>query len=198
MPSTAASKSQSANTTPAFLPPSSNDTGPPSMKAAAVRVRPVAFELGGKNAGGVFADCDFDAAVEGMGRAVFANCGQVCLGTERVYVERPIFNKFVAALKAKAESLKPGRPEDAKTGLGPLISQEHRNKVLSYYDKARDEGATVVTGGGIPKMEGGLANGFWVEPTIWTGLPENSAVVREVGSPDGGGEPVLRVVGEPH
>src|SRR5450759_4622665 len=176
MPSTAASKSQSANTPPAFLPPSSKATGRTRTAAAFMLGGPVSFELGGKNAGVVFADCDFDAAVEGMGRAVFANCGQVCLGTERVYVERPIFNKFVAALKAKAESLKPGRPEDAKTGLGPLISAEHRDKVLSYYDKARDEGATVVTGGGIPKMEGGLANGFWVEPTIWTGLPEASAV----------------------
>jgi aminomuconate-semialdehyde/2-hydroxymuconate-6-semialdehyde dehydrogenase len=154
-------------------------TGAAIMKAVADRVRPVSFELGGKNAGVVFADCDFDAAIEGMGRAVFANCGQVCLGTERVYVERPIFDKFVAALKAKAESLKPGRPEDAGTGLGPLISQEHRSKVLSYYDKARKEGATVVTGGGVPKMEGELANGCWVEPTIWTGLPEDSAVVRE-------------------
>ncbi len=84
-------------------------TGAAIMKAVADRVRPVSFELGGKNAGIVFADCDFDAAIEGMGRAVFANCGQVCLGTERVYVERPIFDKFVAALKAKAESLKPGR-----------------------------------------------------------------------------------------
>ncbi|OGA26347.1 MAG: 2-hydroxymuconic semialdehyde dehydrogenase [Betaproteobacteria bacterium RIFCSPLOWO2_02_FULL_65_24] len=154
-------------------------TGAAIMKAVADRVRPVSFELGGKNAGIVFADCDFDAAVEGMGRAVFANCGQVCLGTERVYVERPIFEQFVAALKAKAESLKPGRPEDANTGLGPLISQEHRNKVLSYYAQARKDGATVVTGGGIPNMQGELARGCWVEPTIWTGLPESSAVVRE-------------------
>jgi aminomuconate-semialdehyde/2-hydroxymuconate-6-semialdehyde dehydrogenase len=149
------------------------------MKAVADRVRPVSFELGGKNAGLVFADCDFDAAVEGMGRAVFANCGQVCLGTERVYVERPIFDKFVAALKAKAESLKPGRPEDATTGIGPLISQEHRKKVLSYYEQARADGAIVVAGGGIPQMQGELAQGCWVEPTIWTGLPETSAVVRE-------------------
>ena len=103
----------------------------------------------------------------------------MCLGTERVYVERPIFERFVAALKAKAESLKPGRPEDAKTALGPLISQEHRNKVLAYYELARKEGATVVTGGGIPEMAGELAKGAWVEPTIWTGLPEESAVVRE-------------------
>jgi aminomuconate-semialdehyde/2-hydroxymuconate-6-semialdehyde dehydrogenase len=154
-------------------------TGAAIMKAVADRVRPVSFELGGKNAGLVFADCDFDAAVEGMGRAVFANCGQVCLGTERVYVERPIFERFVAALKAKAESLKPGRPEDAKTALGPLISHEHRNKVLAYYALARKQGATVVSGGGIPEMEGELAKGCWVEPTIWTGLPEDSAVVRE-------------------
>jgi aminomuconate-semialdehyde/2-hydroxymuconate-6-semialdehyde dehydrogenase len=154
-------------------------TGTAIMKAAAEGTRPVSFELGGKNAGIVFADCDFDAAIEGIGRAVFANCGQVCLGTERVYVERPIFDKFVAALKAKAESLRPGRPEDKATGIGPLISQEHRRKVLSYYDKAKAEGATVVTGGGIPDMSGELANGSWVQPTIWTGLPETAAVVRE-------------------
>ncbi len=154
-------------------------TGAAIMRTVADKVRPVSFEMGGKNAGIVFADCDFDAAIEGIGRAVFANCGQVCLGTERLYVERPIFDKFVAALKTKAESLKPGRPEDKATGIGPLISQEHRNKVLSYYKKARDEGATVVTGGGIPKLDGDLTGGSWVEPTIWTGLPETSAVVRE-------------------
>ncbi len=154
-------------------------TGTAIMKAAAEGTRPVSFELGGKNAGIVFADCDFDAAIEGIGRAAFANCGQVCLGTERVYVERPIFDRFVQALKAKAESLKPGRPEDKATGLGPLISQEHRRKVLSYYEKAKADGATIVTGGGVPDMPGELANGSWVQPTIWTGLAETSAVVKE-------------------
>ncbi|MBI2752411.1 MAG: 2-hydroxymuconic semialdehyde dehydrogenase [Betaproteobacteria bacterium] len=154
-------------------------TGEAIMKAAADGVRAVSFELGGKNAGIVFADCDFDAAVDGISRAAFANCGQVCLGTERVYVERPIFEKFVAALKAKAEAMKPGRPEEKSTGIGPLISQEHRNKVLSYYRKAMEDGANVVTGGGVPKMEGDLAAGWWIEPTIWTGLAETSAVIRE-------------------
>jgi aminomuconate-semialdehyde/2-hydroxymuconate-6-semialdehyde dehydrogenase len=154
-------------------------TGEAIMKAAADGVRPVSFELGGKNAGIVFADCDFDAAIEGIGRAVFANCGQVCLGTERLYVERPIFDKFVQALKAKAESMKPGRPEDKGTGIGPLISKEHQSKVLSYYKKAAAEGAKLITGGGITKMEGELANGFWIEPTLWTGLPETSAIVKE-------------------
>ncbi len=154
-------------------------TGTAIMKAAADGTRAVSFELGGKNAGIVFADCDVDAAVDGIARAAFANCGQVCLGTERVYVERPLFAAFVDALKRKAEQLKPGRPESPETGIGPLISREHREKVLSYYGKAADEGATIVTGGGVPDMPAELADGAWIQPTIWTGLPETSAVVRE-------------------
>lgn len=154
-------------------------TGAAIMKAVADRVRPISFELGGKNPGIVFADCDFDAAVEGIARAAFENTGQVCLGTERVYVERPIFERFVAALKAKVESWKLGRPADAGTVLGPLISLEHREKVLGYYEQARAAGATVVTGGGIPDMPADLAGGAWVQPTIWTGLADDHPVVRE-------------------
>jgi aminomuconate-semialdehyde/2-hydroxymuconate-6-semialdehyde dehydrogenase len=110
---------------------------------------------------------------------VFENCGQVCLGTERVYVERAIFGRFTDALKAKAQGLSPGRPDDPATTIGPLVSQEHRQKVLSYYGKAKAEGATVVTGGGIPDMPNDLKGGAWVQPTIWTGLPETASVVRE-------------------
>ena len=154
-------------------------TGTAIMKAAADGVRAVSFEMGGKNAGIVFADADFDKAVAGIARAAFVNCGQVCLGTERVYVERPIFDKFVAALKAKAEALKIGAPSDPDTGLGPLISHTHRDKVLSYYRKAVEEGATVVTGGGVPDMPEPLAGGAWIQPTIWTGLSDDAAVVRE-------------------
>ena len=116
-------------------------TGEVIMKAAAHGARPVSLEMGGKNAAIVFADCDFDAAIEGTMRSVFANCGQVCLGTERVYVERPIFDRFVAALKARAEALKPGPSEEPGVGIGPLISREHKQKVLSYYEKAVREGA---------------------------------------------------------
>jgi aminomuconate-semialdehyde/2-hydroxymuconate-6-semialdehyde dehydrogenase len=154
-------------------------TGAAIMKAAADGVRPVSLEMGGKNPAIVFADCDFEAAIEGTMRSCFANCGQVCLGTERVYVERPIFEKFVAALKERAEKLKLGPPEDAATTMGPLISLEHRDKVLSYYGKAVIEGATVVTGGSVPKMPAALAGGAWVEPTIWTGLPDTAATVTE-------------------
>lgn len=154
-------------------------TGEVIMKAAATGSRPVSLEMGGKNAAIVFADCEFDAAIEGTMRSAFANCGQVCLGTERVYVERPIFEKFVAAMKKGAEGLKLGPPEDKATGMGPLISKEHQNKVLSYFKIAKDEGATIVTGGGVPDMPGELSGGCWVQPTIWTGLPETSRIMKE-------------------
>jgi aminomuconate-semialdehyde/2-hydroxymuconate-6-semialdehyde dehydrogenase len=154
-------------------------TGEVIMKAAAHGARPVSLEMGGKNPGIIFADCDFEAALEGTMRSVFANCGQVCLGTERLYVERPIFERFVEALKKSAENLKLGRPEDPETNLGPLISHEHRRKVLSYYEKAKALGATVVTGGGIPDMPPELAGGSWIQPTIWTGLGDDSPIARE-------------------
>ncbi|MDA0235975.1 MAG: 2-hydroxymuconic semialdehyde dehydrogenase, partial [Proteobacteria bacterium] len=154
-------------------------TGEVIMKAAANGSRPVSLEMGGKNAAIVFADCDFDKAIEGTLRSVFLNCGQVCLGTERVYVERPIFDKFVAALKAGAEGMKIGVPDDPAANFGPLVSKKHQEKVLSYYKVAVEEGATVVTGGGVPQMPGELADGCWVQPTIWTGLPETARVIKE-------------------
>ena len=154
-------------------------TGTAIMKAGADGIRPVSLELGGKNAAVVFADCDFENAVNTVTRSAFENCGQVCLGTERVYVERPIFDKFVIALKAKAEGMKPGRPFDHDTKIGPLVSKVHQQKVLSYYARAKQEGATVVFGGGVPDMPADLKDGCWVQPTIWTGLPETASVVRE-------------------
>ena len=154
-------------------------TGEAIMKAAAHGLRDVSFELGGKNAGLIFADCDLEATVNGIFRSAFLNTGQVCLGTERLYVERPIFDAFVAALAAKAQKVRFGAPEDSSNNYGPLISKEHQAKVLSYYAKAKEEGATIHCGGGVPEMEGDLAGGAFVEPTIWTGLPEDSAVVKE-------------------
>ncbi len=154
-------------------------TGEAIMRAASNGVRPVSLELGGKNAAIVFADCNMDAAIEGTMRSVFANCGQVCLGTERVYVERPIFDQFVERLAKEAQGLRSGDPMDKATTIGPLISQEHRRKVLSYYAKAKAEGANIITGGGVPDMATPFNGGAWVQPTIWTGLPETSSVIRE-------------------
>jgi len=154
-------------------------TGAAIMKAAADGARPVSLEMGGKNPAIIFADADLDAAIEGTLRSCFMNTGQVCLGTERVFVERPFFETFVEALKKAAEGMKVGPSHEPGVTMGPLISQEHRGKVLSYYAKAVAEGATVVTGGGVPDMPAEYAEGAWVQPTVWTGLPDDAAVCRE-------------------
>lgn len=154
-------------------------TGEIIMQAAAKGLRHVSLECGGKNAGIVFADADLAKAIEGTMRSAFANCGQVCLGTERVYVERPIFDEFVRRMKEGAEALVLGDPNEAGTNLGPLISQEHKDKVLSYFKIAEEEGATLITGGGVPDLGEALNGGAWVQPTIWTGLPDTARTVRE-------------------
>jgi aminomuconate-semialdehyde/2-hydroxymuconate-6-semialdehyde dehydrogenase len=154
-------------------------TGAAIMKTVAASVKPISFELGGKNAAVVFADCDFEQTIDGLSDAVFLNTGQVCLCAERVYVERAIFARFVDALKKKAESMKMGSPLDKATNLGPLISSQHRKKVISYYRLAEDEGATVITGGSIPSFGNELDQGYYVRPTIYTGLAESARVVKE-------------------
>jgi aminomuconate-semialdehyde/2-hydroxymuconate-6-semialdehyde dehydrogenase len=156
-----------------------SQTGAAIMKTVAPSVKPVSFELGGKNAAIVFADCDFADAVSGVAESVFLNTGQVCLCTERVYVERHIFDRFVEALKKKAEGLCLGSPMDKTTELGPLISAQHREKVLSYYKLAREEGANTVTGGSVPQFANALDNGFYIQPTIYTGLRESARCVKE-------------------
>ncbi len=154
-------------------------TGEIITRAAAKGLRDVSMECGGKNPALVFADCDMDKAIEGTLRSVFANCGQVCLGTERVYVQRPIFEEFVARLAKEAAGLKLGTPDGEGVDMGPVVSHEHQQKVLSYYQLAVEEGAEVVLGGGVPDMPDELVGGAWVQPTIWTGLADNARVINE-------------------
>jgi aminomuconate-semialdehyde/2-hydroxymuconate-6-semialdehyde dehydrogenase len=153
-------------------------TGAAIMKSAAPSVKALSFELGGKNAALVFADADFEAALEGTLRSVFSNCGQVCLCSERVYVERPIFERFVDALAARARQLKLGGPYE-EADLGPLISRAHREKVLSYYRLARDERGEIVCGGGVPSFGDERDRGAFIEPTIVRGLAEDARCVKE-------------------
>ncbi|NRA83269.1 MAG: 2-hydroxymuconic semialdehyde dehydrogenase [Gammaproteobacteria bacterium] len=155
-----------------------SSTGSAIQRAAADGVKGLSFELGGKNAGIIFEDCDFEEAVAGSARSVFTNGGQVCLCTERLYVHRSIFDKFVTALKGKAQAIKIGWPLDEDTDMGPLISHKQRDKVLSYYQSAIDDGATVVTGGGIPIFGDARDNGAFVQPTIFTGLSEDCNIVK--------------------
>ena len=154
-------------------------TGAAIIRASAAGIKPVSMELGGKNPAIVFADADLDATLAGLKRSVFENTGQVCLGTERVYVQRPIHDALVQRLAEVARSLRPGRPDDATANFGPLVSAEHQRKVLGYYELARQEGGTAVVGGGVPSMPEELRGGSWIEPTVWTGLGHGSRVARE-------------------
>ncbi len=154
-------------------------TGAAIMRNTADSIKALSFELGGKNPAIIFDDADFDAAVAGTTRSVFSNCGQVCLCSERVYVHRSMFDRFVDALAANARELQHGDPWDESTNIGPLISQQHREKVLSYFELAKEEGAEVVTGGGIPEMADDWSGGSWIEPTIWTGLSEDARCMKE-------------------
>lgn len=157
----------------------SSATGSHVMKTVAPRVRPVSFELGGKNAAVVFDDVDLSEALDGLSRAIFTNTGQVCLCTERVYVQRAIFDDIAAGLTDRARAVTLGRPLDESTTTGPLISQEHRTKVTDYLALAEEEGAKVLTGGGVPELGAALDGGSWIEPTLWTGLTNTDRVLRE-------------------
>lgn len=150
-------------------------TGEAIMAAASNGVRQVSLELGGKNAGVVFDDADLDAALDGIGRAAFANTGQVCLGTERLYVQRGIYDRFVEGFIKKANSYRYGDPFSENTTMGPLVSAEHSEKVIKYYETARKTGAEILSGGGRPIVEG-FEGGYWVEPTIWTGLHHDAII----------------------
>jgi aminomuconate-semialdehyde/2-hydroxymuconate-6-semialdehyde dehydrogenase len=154
-------------------------TGTTIMRAAAAGVRAVSLELGGKNPALVLDDCDMDRAVAGTASSAFYNCGQICLGTERIYVARSRIDEFVTRLQRAARAHVIGDPADRETTLGPLVSHEHQEKVLNCYARALKEGAEIITGGGIPQVPTGFERGAWIEPTIWMGLDESSDTVRE-------------------
>ncbi|MFE9954040.1 2-hydroxymuconic semialdehyde dehydrogenase [Micromonospora sp. NPDC005299] len=159
-------------------------TGSAIMRAAADGVKAVSFELGGKNAGLVFADADLDAAVAGSVRSSFTNGGQVCLCTERIYVQRPVFEEFTARLAKRADELAYGWPADEATVNMPLISHAHRDKVLGHYELARTEGAEVRAGGGTPRFGDARDGGAYVQPTVLTGLgPDARTNTEEIFGP---------------
>jgi len=153
-------------------------TGSAIMRSAADSVKALSFELGGKNAALVFADADLEAALAGTLRSVFSNCGQVCLCSERVYIERPVFERFVTELAARARALKIGGPFESPD-IGPLISRAHREKVLSYYRLARSEGGELLCGGGVPSFGDARDRGAFIEPTLVRGLAEDARCVKE-------------------
>jgi acyl-CoA reductase-like NAD-dependent aldehyde dehydrogenase len=147
-------------------------------RAAAERFAKVTVELGGKTPVLVFDDVDIETAARGVAFGAFVAAGQTCICGSRLLVQRSIHDAFVEALVAIARSIRIGDPFEADTQLGPLISQAARDRVLGYIELGAQEGGTLATGGGVPTVPG-LDGGFFVEPTVITGLTNQSRCARE-------------------
>ena len=145
-------------------------TGAKVAEVAAPMFKKLSLELGGKNPNIVFADADFDLAVEMAVKASFSNQGQICLCGSRLFVERPIYNQFKAAFVEKTKLLKVGDPKLADSNLGAVVSQSHMENILNRIELAKKEGGTILCGGNRVFLEGELKNGFYVAPTIIEGL----------------------------
>ena len=145
-------------------------TGKTIAATAAPMFKKLSLELGGKNPNIVFADCDFDEMIKTTVASSFSNNGQICLCGSRVYVERPIYEKFRDALVERVSNLKVGDPFDQDTKLGALVSKQHLDKVQSYLEVAREEGGKILCGGDLIEMDGKLKNGYYMRPAVIEGL----------------------------
>ncbi len=153
-------------------------TGRKIMTAAAGNLKKVTLELGGKSPNIIFADADFEAALEGAMFGIFAGQGEVCSAGSRLLLERSLAEKFLPRLAAACRQIAVGDGSDDSTEMGPLISPAHMAKVLAYIKSGLDEGATLLCGG--HRMEQGpLARGNFVEPTVFTDVPPNARILKE-------------------
>ncbi len=155
----------------------STATGRRIIEASAGNMKRVAVELGGKSPDIIFADADLERAVPGAGMGCFNNSGQICYAGTRVFVQRPIYDEFVERLAAFSRTIKVGDSLDPATQLGPLVSSKQLSTVTDYFDIARAEGATVASGG--ERLGGDLAEGFFVPPTVLSGMTNDMRTARE-------------------
>ncbi|WP_156291362.1 aldehyde dehydrogenase [Oceanobacillus salinisoli] len=157
----------------------STATGKRILKSGADTLKKVSFELGGKAANIIFDDANLEKAIPGSIRAAFFNSGQVCLAGSRILVQRSILDEFLEKFKQAAQALKVGDPQEKGTDMGPLVSEVHYNKVTSYLDIAKEEGATLISGGKRPDLPEHVRNGFYLEPTIYVHDNPKSRICQE-------------------
>lgn len=153
-------------------------TGRSIMKSAASNIKKISLELGGKSPNIVFEDADFNTAVDYALFGIFCNQGQVCSAGSRLLLQESIYDKFIEVLVEKANKIRIGNGMDAQTEMGPLISENHMNKVLKYIEIGINEGAKIVCGGHRITTES-LKNGYFVEPTIFVNTDPSMRIVQE-------------------
>ncbi len=147
-----------------------SQTGAKIAKTAGSLLKKVSLELGGKNPNIIFADCNFEQALSTSIRASFYNQGEVCLSGSRIFIEKPLFNKFKHEFVARIQSLKVSDPLEEACKQGALISKNHLQKVISCIELAKHEGGKILTGGKTVTVTGRCENGFFIEPTVIEGL----------------------------
>ncbi|HEX6146368.1 MAG TPA: aldehyde dehydrogenase family protein [Acidimicrobiia bacterium] len=146
-------------------------------RSASDTLKRVTLELGGKSPNLIFADADFASAVEGTCAGIFANAGEICSAGSRVLVDKAIYDDAVAAMVDNAARIKVGSGLDPDTTMGPLISSEHKETVLSYVGSGR-ETAEVAYEGSLP-TDPGLSGGYFIPPTIFTEVANDATIARE-------------------
>lgn len=154
------------------------ETGRKILGYAANNFKKIALELGGKNPNVVFADCDFETALDYALNAVFFHAGQICSAGTRLIIEQSLHDRFVAALVERVRSIRLGSGMDDETEMGPLISEEHLHKVEKYIEIGEREGATLLVGGERPKDKT-LSQGFFILPTIFDHCSTKMRIVQE-------------------
>jgi aminomuconate-semialdehyde/2-hydroxymuconate-6-semialdehyde dehydrogenase len=155
------------------------NTGQKIIQTAGPMFKKLSLELGGKNPNIIFADCDFDKMILGTLRSSFTNNGQDCLCGSRIYVERPIYEKFKKEFVKRTQFLKVGDPFSELSDQGAMVSKDHMEKVMSYVALAEVEGGTILCGGKQLKLKGELENGYYLQPTIIEGLAPSCRTNQE-------------------
>ena len=145
-------------------------TGAAIAKIAAPLFKKLSLELGGKNPTIIFADCDYEKMITTVMRSAFSNQGQICLCGSRIFIERPLYEKFKNDFVKKTNELIISDPLEDKTNIGAIVSEQHLQKVISYIDLAKQECGKIIAGGNQVKINGRCSNGYFLEPTIIEGL----------------------------
>ncbi|PQZ92165.1 5-carboxymethyl-2-hydroxymuconate semialdehyde dehydrogenase [Arthrobacter sp. MYb227] len=156
-----------------------SSTGQLIFRNCAENLKGMSMELGGKSPAIVFADADFDAAIDSTLFGVFSLNGERCTAGSRILVERPIYEKFVEAYAARAKTIKVGDPHDPATEVGALVHPEHYDKVMSYVELGKSEGRLVAGGGRPENLPEGQENGSYVAPTVFVDVAPDARIFQE-------------------
>lgn len=154
-------------------------TGAEIAAVAAPKFKKLSLELGGKNPNIIFADCPYEEMLQTTLKSSFANQGQICLCGARIFVEKPLYERFRRDFVEAAAGMAVGDPQNPETQIGAVISSTHLKKILSYIELAQEEGGTLLTGGKQIRVEGRCSNGWFVQPTVIEGLPNDCRTNQE-------------------